>query len=110
MKFINRNDLAARKVLAIVKRLAKNSKSDAFVLIETYANYREQGFALSTLSSKVVFSKNHNSDNIVVYFGHSSEFERNSNIPSEDVYEIRKFFMYNEHEKAAKFILRYLER
>jgi hypothetical protein len=110
MKIYNRNDAAARKVLAIVKRLAKNSKDDSYVAVEAYVNCREQGFALASHDeSKVAFSENRNSDHIVVYYGTRKDFAFNTNIPSEEAYENRKLFMYNEHEKAAKFIVMRLE-
>jgi hypothetical protein len=110
MKIYNRNDAAARKVLAIVKRLAKNSKDDSYVAVESYVNCREQGFALSSHDhAKVAFSEFRRSDDIVVYFGTRSEFAVNTNIPSEEVYESARFFRYNQHEAAAKFIVKYLE-
>lgn len=110
MKIYNRNDSAARKVLAIVKRLAKNSKDDSCVMVETYTNCREQGFALSSHDmAKVAFSEFRRSDDIVVYTGAREDFERNTNIPSEEVYESAHFFRYNEHEKAARFIVKFLE-
>jgi hypothetical protein len=110
VKIINRNDAAARKVLAIVKRLAKNSKDDSYILVEDYVNCREQGFALASHDhAKVAFSEFRRSDDIVVYFGTRNDFERNTNIPSEKSYESARFFRYNQHEAAAKFIVKYLE-
>jgi hypothetical protein len=110
MKIYNRNDAAARKVLAIVKRLAKNSKDDSYIAVESYVNCREQGFALASHdNAKVAFSEFRRSDDIVVYFGIRSDFELNTNIPSEEVYESAKFFRANEHEKAARFIVKFLE-
>jgi hypothetical protein len=110
MKFFTRNDTAARKVLAEVKRWAKLSKEDCYIIVESYVNCREQGFALASCDDlKVAFSENRNSDDIVVYFGKRSDFAFNTNIPSEEAWENRKFFGYNEIEKAAKLIVKYLE-
>jgi hypothetical protein len=44
-----------------------------------------------------------------VYFGERKDFAYNTNIPSDEVYENAKFFKYNDFEKAARFILKYLE-
>lgn len=110
MKIYNRNDAAARKVLAIVKRLAKNSKDDSYVAVEAYVNCREQGFALSSHdNAKVAFSEFRRSDDIVVYTGARADFAFNTNIPGEEVYESARFFRYNQHEAAAKFIVKFLE-
>lgn len=110
MKVYTRNDLPARKVLAEVKRWAALSKDDAIVETEVYANCREQGFALASCDArKVAFSEFRRSDQIVVYFGERKDFAYNTNIPSEEVYENAKFFKYNDFEKAAKFIVKYLE-
>lgn len=110
MKLYTRNDTAARKVLTFVRKLAKRSKDDSYVEIQVYANCREQGFALASCDARMVaFSENRNSDDIVVYAGSRKHFAFNTNIPSDEVWENRKFFRYNEHEKAAKFIVKYLE-
>ena len=78
--------------------------------VESYANCREQGFALaSCYDRKVVFSENRNSDDIVVYTGDCMTFEFNSNIPNEEAWENRKFFKPDQVEKAARFIVKYLE-
>lgn len=109
MKFYNRNDVAARKVLGVVKRLAKKSKDDSYVVVEVYVNCREQGFALNGDTRMVAFSEFRRSDDIVVYFGARKDFAFNTNIPSEKVYESAKFFKPGQHEEAAKFIVKYLE-
>jgi hypothetical protein len=110
MKIYNRNDAAARKVLAIVKRLAKNSKDDSCIVVESYVNCREQGFALASCDDrKVAFSEFRRSDDIVVYTGARADFAFNTNIPGDEVYESARFFRYNQHEAAAKFIVKFLE-
>lgn len=110
MKIYNRNDATARKVLAEIKRLAKNSKDDSCVVVESYVNCREQGFALASCDDrKVAFSEFRRSDDIVVYFGTRKDFAFNTNIPSDEVYESAKFFRFDKIEQAAKFIIKYLE-
>ena len=110
MKLYTRNDTAARKVLAAVKRFAKDSKDDSIIGIEVYANCREQGFALASCDArKVAFSEYRNTDSIVVYTGERKDFAFNTNIPSDVVYENAKFFRYDKIEQAAKFIVKYLE-
>jgi hypothetical protein len=110
MKIYSRNDATARKVLAEVKRWAKFSQDDSVIAIESYANCREQGYALASCDDlKVVFSEFRRSDDIVVYFGARKDFAFNTNIPSEEVYESAKFFRPFEVEQAAKFIVKYLE-
>ena len=110
MKFYNRNETAARKVLAEVKRLAKSSKDDSIIGIEVYANCREQGFALASCDDrKVAFAENRNSDDIVVYFGSRKDFDFNTNIPSDAVWAKRKFYRYDKPHSAAAFIVGYLE-
>jgi hypothetical protein len=111
MNLYSRNDTAARKVLAEVRKLAKSSKDDSQVQIEMYVNCREQGYALASCDDrKVAFSECRNSDQIVVYYGKRKDFTFNTNIPSDEVYENwQKRFNYNEAAKAARFIVKYLE-
>ena len=113
MKLYNRNDAAARKVLTEIKRLIRKTPhgiGEDCLFIEVYENGREKGFAIDAWDTlKVAFAENRNSDDIVVYVGESRDFERNSNIPSEEVYESRKFFAYDEIAKAASFIFNKLK-
>ncbi len=110
MKFYTRNDTAARKVLAEVKRWAKLSQDDSVIAIESYVNCREQGYALASCDDrKVAFSEFRRSDDIVVYFGKRKDFAFNTNIPTDEVYESAKFFRFDQIEKAAKIIVKYLE-
>lgn len=116
MRLIQRNDLAARKVLDILKRLIRDErkklpkwcvsyKHPDMAFVEVYENGREHGFAIDYCDAvKVAFSEHRSSDDIVVYVGARRDFERNTNIPSEEVFDSRKHFAYNEYEKAARFI------
>lgn len=111
MNLYSRNDTAARKVLAEVRKLAKSSKDDSQVQIEMYVNCREQGFALASCDErKVAFSECRNSDDIVVYYGKRSDFTFNTNIPTDVIYEnYQKRFHAHEFSKAARFIMKWLE-
>ena len=109
MRLYNRNDVAARKVLSEVKRLIRTKTSHGIgedcAFIEPYENGREKGFAIDVCDTiKVAFAEHRCSDDIVVYVGEAREFERGTNIPSEEVFDSRHHFAYNEVDKAAKFI------
>jgi hypothetical protein len=115
MKLYSINNSAARKVLGFVKKGLKTLKpADDPVTLEVYTNCREQGFALHrytgdrTADRKVAFSEHRRSDMIAVYFGGREDFEFNTNIPSDEVYKNARFFQYDQHEKAAKFVLDWL--
>lgn len=117
MKIYSRNDAAARRVLAEVKRLAQDDRrgrnhiGEDYVTVEVYANCREQGFALKAHDDcKVAFSECRNTDQIVVYVGKSREFEFNTNIPSERAYSNARFFNPDQVEHAAKFIFKTLSK
>ena len=114
MKICNRNDLPARKVLKVIKRLAREAGEhgigEDMIFVESYDNGREHGFALSSWEGcKLAFAENRNSDHIVVYTGKSGDFDHNSNIPSEKSFDERTYFDYNETDKAARFIFNTLK-
>lgn len=105
------NNGTARKVLAEFRKILRKSAQQGWLDLASYSNCREQGFAIKSYinhSNAVAFSEYRNSDAIVVYFGKRDEFEFNTNIPSEDVWQSRKFFAHNEQKKAAQFIAKWL--
>ena len=108
MKLYNRHDIIARKVLTEVKRMIRQTEhgiGEDCAFIEVYENGREHGFAIDLCDEvKVAFAEYRSSDDIVVYTGPRQDFERNTNIPSEEVFDSRKYFAYNEVKKAAQFI------
>lgn len=109
MKIEPRPDRAAREVLKHIRKNVKRSRDEDIVVVEVYENCRERGFALASCDGrKVAFSEHRNSDDIVVYCGARKDFEFNTNIPAERVWEQAKYFRYNEAEKAALFALSYL--
>jgi hypothetical protein len=115
MKIFTRNDIAARKVLAELRRIAederrgKDNSTEDYVFVETYSNCREQGFAIKAHdSAKVAWSECRNSDQIVVYFGKAKDFEFNTNIPSEKSYKNARYFNPDKIEQAARFIFKKL--
>jgi hypothetical protein len=102
----------ADSVLKEFKKLARISESTREMDIYSYTNGREQGYTLNESfgnnQRKVAFAEYRKSDDIVVYFGQRTDFERNTNIPSEAVYESMKLFDYNKPDQAAEFIFDYL--
>ena len=64
------------------------------VYCSTYSNGRENGYHLTTfdVSRSVSFSEFRNTDQIVVYTGRTIDFSMQGNVPSEDVYNNKKFF------------------
>lgn len=79
--------------------------------MDCFENCREQGFMLhisNFLSNEeykqisVAFSENRNSDDIVVYY--SNKYESGGNY-SDEFWNNRKFFRYNEHYQASEYIV-----
>ena len=86
--------------------------------LQAYANCREQGFSITKLcfsdgqdkSRLVSFSECRNSDQITVYWGGTSDFNYQTNIPTDDTYfNRRKFFRHEEYDEAADWIVAYLK-
>lgn len=96
----------ARRVLSkldLPKHVAKRSD------VICYENGREHGLAIRHFdgnagSRMACFAESRNTDQIVVYVGRVEDFDTNGNIPSEKVYQARKFFGNGQYEKAARFI------
>lgn len=114
------NDKAARKVLSLFKKIVKakhsRGKVESWIATKPYVNGREVGYSLIMFSNdynfhqrQVSFSEHRKSDNVVVYYGDSKEFEANTNIISEAAYETStRYFKYNEQQAAAQFIYDFL--
>lgn len=85
------------------------SKNEGIYYLECYQNGRESGFCINNnLGDKfVAFSENRNSDDIVVYTS-NVPFNMAGNIPSDEVYQQRKFFNYRKTKEAAEFIVEFL--
>ena len=111
MRLCNINNTTARKVLAEVRKFLRSPKDDdTYVMVEVYANCREQGFALSSCGArKVAFAQYRRSDDIVVYFGKQEDFAFNTNIPTSEVYEEAQFYSPRQIKAAARAIVRYLK-
>lgn len=79
--------------------------------VEAYSNCREQGLHLNvyfggTAGVGFSFSESRSSDDIVVFWGKTTEFSF-SNIPSEDTYRNRReTFPYQREDQAADFIVK----
>ena len=77
--------------------------------LEFYQNGRETGFCLCRGTRKVVFAEFRRSDDIVVYFGKSLEFDMRGNIPRESVYEDKSLFQPDAAELPASIYQRLIE-
>jgi len=115
MKIHNLTDRkVADRVLKEFKKIARSSDNTLDVTLGLYVNCREQGYAINdsyyVVKRKVAFAENRNSDDIVVYFGSSSDFESNTNIPSEEVYRNSRFFGVGQEAQAAQFVFDYLTK
>ena len=100
--------LTAEILVNLVEKLMHPDKE---LYLQTYSNCREQGYCLWNIKAgkKVSFSEYRNSDSIVVYSDDTIAFSMQGNTPSEEAYERKLFFDYNEYYKAAEWIVAYLE-
>ena len=113
MKVRNMIDTSvADSVLKEFRKLARISDSVLEMDVHSYINGSEQGYAINESfgisKRKVAVAEFRKSDDIVVYFGNREDFEKNTNIPSEEVYAKMKLFDYNKSDGAADFIFDYL--
>lgn len=82
--------------------------------VDVFENCREQGFRIHVSSYQpeykhmtFAFSENRNSDSIVVYY--SNKLEGFQNEYSEEFWDSRKYFKYNEQYQAAEYIKELIE-
>lgn len=80
------------------------------IIVQTYSNFREQGYCLflsHTVNNapkyKISFSTQRNFDCIVVYFGEFDDFDTAGNIPNEDRYKKQEIF-YTEQDASDHII------
>lgn len=99
----------ANAVLAYFRDMAQEDEENTFI-VTPYENGREHGWAISSsrLLKQVCFAEFRRSDDIVVYFGHSSDFNPQGNIPNEDVYNNKAMLPYEQAAKAAAMVLDFL--
>jgi hypothetical protein len=99
----------ARAVVAKIdlpKEVAKNCT------IESWSNGREQGLCIKRFfplgeSKSIVVAQQRSSDDILIVAGTCSDFDFQTNHPSDDIWDkdgARTHFNYNEKEKAARYI------
>jgi hypothetical protein len=77
--------------------------------VEPYLNGRENGFSVQFFSCsifgypdvKVTFSRNRNSDSLVVYAGNSAGFSMQGNGLTEEIYNNRRLFRHDQAYLAA---------
>ena len=99
----------ARKVVSKIDLPAKVAKD---CTVESWSNGREQGlcikrFAITTMSKQIVIAQQRSSDQILIVSGTPSDFDYQTNHPSDDIWPregARTHFNYNEIEKAARYI------
>lgn len=109
---------AMEKAYLVLDRVMMKHKLDdkgLFLSLGAFSNCREQGFSLSGVPDKgvevwqVCFSENRNSDEIVVYYGSSRQFDISTNTPNNDrVWGQKQYFGYDQYDQAADFILGFL--
>jgi hypothetical protein len=99
-------------LLYLIEDLEGREAVSAFNTIEVgaFSNCREQGFCLSfyrkTDSRAVCFSRNRNSDSIVVYYGLRKDFDNCTNLP--DNWDNSKYFKESDYAGIAAFVRRVL--
>jgi hypothetical protein len=107
--------LVAHKVVsALEKILPKSIAKD--LTIKSWSNCREQGLCLERRGSvgkiaidKIVFSEARNSDEILVVYGFYSDFDMQTNQPTDERWGFRKYFKYNNYSETAEFIANLLK-
>lgn len=105
-------DVAARVLQAVDDRIDAETAGEC--CIQTFCNGREQGFCINLAlprgyGYKVLFSGDRVTDSIVVYFGHSQQFDYRINLPKDDdVWSTAIGFAHDEVEMAAEYIIRML--
>lgn len=105
------------KLGVALKVLRKIRLKEDEVHIDTYSNCREQGFFISFFDYTipfgqhrcVSFSENRNSDDIIVQYGVRDDFTPYGVFLTDEKYRnCKKYFRYDEPDKAAKFITKWL--
>lgn len=105
----NNLKVAYRLLKVLNKQVAPHNAKD--LILNTFSNCREQGFALTNWNTKkkVLFTENRNSDDIVVYYGAWDEYDITTNLPiTEELWEQKKFFDYKDYNSAVNFIKEWL--
>lgn len=97
------NMAVANVVLSLLQ--AKHNNPNTRFWIEAYSNGREQGYYLTNGHVGIAFSENRNSDSIVAYVGRSRDFSMQGNVPSDDIYQKKSLFGYDEYVEAVDMIL-----
>jgi hypothetical protein len=108
----------ANKVLAIVKKLLNpisGYKSENLSL-GVWSNCREQGYCISIYPNnlagrvyhKLVFAEARSSDQVLVVTGENTDFDMQTNQPSEEAYmKNRKYF--SADIEAAEYIVEFIK-
>lgn len=114
---------AAHVLAKFSEMVHKASKQyDCSLNVEAYENGREHGYYLELWRKgfaagesmvghnhwALAFSEYRMTDDIVVYVGLASDFNREGHVPSEESYAAKKFFKRGDYTEAAAFIFGYL--
>jgi len=90
-------------------------REDETIYIEGYANGRENGFTLCCTDGidmskwyRIAICEYRKSDSICLYVGEYNQFKQ-GNIPSEEIYNDKIFFSYNEVKETVEWIINYIE-
>lgn len=76
-------------------------------MVHAFSNGREQGFFITNLHHAVAIAKNRNSDEWVVYYDLSMEFDVTTHHPRD--WERRKIFRQGNEEGLVDFIINWME-
>ena len=98
------------------KKIARRKESP--LIVDVFTNCREGGFMVKYYGEiwawgreeekYISFCENRSSDDIVVSFGNSKDFDNRHNTAGDYAYHNAKYFSGTEQQKAADFILDYL--
>lgn len=98
----------ADKVLGIIRRLIKQIPSERDMVVQCWANGREQGYYLVARNGKsdmgAVFAQQRNGDSILVIWGEVPCFDISTNTPNDAIWKDNKKCFYNDLD-AAQFIV-----
>jgi len=105
---------------SVVNKIQVSSKLAHQCSVMSWSNCRAQGLHIMRfsfqkkgepwLSPCVNIAQSRRSDDILVCYGDSKEFDNQTHQESEHVYRNQsKHFRYDEEDKAAKWIAKYLE-
>jgi len=101
----------------LTNRCVVKSNVEDGIVVSAWSNCREQGYHLRVMGNIpdlcINFAQQRNSNNILVIVGTNSDFDSQTNQPSDELWEragATKYFQFYEREKAAIFIADLVEK